>query len=129
MDSLSRAVSQFCSLYFLTHSLHLGFVMELTTACGCRWAGGSGSCAKLLTGSYDGSVRMLDPSTATFELLVTDEEAEYSAMDCLADATSGSAVPSVVLLPCQMDIVLKICPCHAAVPCASCSQTPLFMVF
>ncbi len=54
-----------------------------------RWAGGSGNCAKLVTASYDGSVRMLDPSTATFELLVTDPEAEYSAMDCLADASSG----------------------------------------
>ena len=57
--------------------------------CTCRWAGGAGSCAKLLTASYDGSVRMLDPTTATFELLVTDPDAEYSAMDCLADATSG----------------------------------------
>lgn len=55
----------------------------------CRWAGGGGSCGKLLTGSYDGSVRMLDPSTATFDLLVSDEDAEFSAMDCLADATSG----------------------------------------
>lgn len=55
----------------------------------CRWAGGGGSCGKLLTGSYDGSVRMLDPSTATFQLLVTDEDAEFSAMDCLADAASG----------------------------------------
>ena len=55
----------------------------------CRWAGGNGSCAKLLTASYDGSVRLLDPATAMFELLVTDEEAEYSAMDCLADASSG----------------------------------------
>lgn len=54
-----------------------------------RWAGGGGNCAKLVTASYDGSVRMLDPSTATFELLVTDPEAEYSAMDCLADASSG----------------------------------------
>ncbi|DBB11441.1 hypothetical protein WJX82_009846 [Trebouxia sp. C0006] len=56
---------------------------------GLRWAGGRGNCAKLVTASYDGSVRMLDPSTATFELLVTDPEAEYSAMDCLADASSG----------------------------------------
>ena len=59
------------------------------TCVACRWAGGSGSCGKLLSGSYDGSVRMLDPSTATFELLVTDEDAEFSAMDCLADATLG----------------------------------------
>jgi len=58
-----------------------------------RWAGGNGSCAKLVTASYDGSVRMMDPATATFELLVTDEEAEYSAMDCLSDATSGCAMP------------------------------------
>ena len=57
--------------------------------CTFRWAGGRGGCAKLLSASYDGSVRMLDPTTATFELLVTDPDAEYSAMDCLADATSG----------------------------------------
>lgn len=42
-----------------------------------------------MSASYDGSVRMLDPFTATFDLLVTDPEAEYSAMDCLADAASG----------------------------------------
>ena len=55
----------------------------------CRWAGGNGSCGKLLSGSYDGSVRMLDPSTGAFELLLSDDEAEFSAMDCLASAASG----------------------------------------
>ena len=67
----------------------------------CRWAGGNGSCGKLLTGSYDGSVRMLDPSTATFELLVSDQEAEFSAMDCLADATSGSVRTIYCIYPRQ----------------------------
>ncbi|KAL3141680.1 hypothetical protein ABBQ32_004368 [Trebouxia sp. C0010 RCD-2024] len=56
---------------------------------GLRWAGGNGNCGKLVSGSYDGSVRMLDPTTATFELLLSDEEAEFSAMDCLASAASG----------------------------------------
>lgn len=42
-----------------------------------------------MTASYDGSVRCMDPVTASFDLLVTDPDAEYSALDCLADASSG----------------------------------------
>lgn len=51
-----------------------------------------------MTASYDGSVRLMDPVTATFQLLVTDEEAEFSALDCLADASSGSALLQSPLL-------------------------------
>ena len=50
----------------------------------CRWAGGSGAACKLFTASYDGSLRMLDPQAGRFELLITDEDAEYSAMDCMS---------------------------------------------
>lgn len=50
----------------------------------CRWAGSS-AASKLLTGSYDGSLRCLDPSTGSFDLIVSSEEAEFSAMDCSMD--------------------------------------------
>ena len=50
----------------------------------CRWGGSTGA-PKLFSGSYDGSVRCLDPSTASFEVVVSSEEAEFSAMDVTAD--------------------------------------------
>ena len=77
----------------MTHVTVVVTIVIMVVGRAYRWAGGSGACGKLLSGSYDGSVRLLDPATATFELLVSDEEAEYSAMDCLAAATSGSATP------------------------------------
>lgn len=49
-----------------------------------RWAGSSGA-PKLFSGSYDGSMRCLDPSTGQFEVVVSNEEADFSAMDCTAD--------------------------------------------
>lgn len=64
-----------------------------------------GGAAKLMTASYDGSVRCLDPVTASFDLLVTDSDAEFSALDCLADASSGLVTVPVLLcqpLPCSM---------------------------
>lgn len=50
----------------------------------CRWAGN-----KLFTSSYDGSVRMLDAKTAQFALVLTDQEADFSALDMLADGSTG----------------------------------------
>jgi len=51
----------------------------------CRWAGASGSAPKLFTSSYDGSLRCLDPQAGDFQLVVSSEDAEFSAMDCSAD--------------------------------------------
>lgn len=65
-----------------------GSVVLTASFCG-RWAGATGAAAKLMTASYDGSVRCMDPVTASFQLLLTDPDAEYSALDCLADASSG----------------------------------------
>lgn len=48
----------------------------------CRWAGGLGSSARLVTCSYDGSVRSLDLQKGEFEAVLLDEEVEWSAMDC-----------------------------------------------
>jgi hypothetical protein len=45
----------------------------------------AGGALKLFTSSYDGSMRCLDPSTGSFQLVVSSEEAEFSAMDCTAD--------------------------------------------
>ncbi len=55
-----------------------------------RWAGGSGAHARLFTCAYDGSVRMLDPNVAASELVVSDEEAEYSACDVTSDGATVS---------------------------------------
>eukprot|EP00884_Botryococcus_braunii_P002941 jgi/Botrbrau1/12648/Bobra.67_1s0014.1 len=57
--------------------------------CGLRWAGGQGADARLFTCSYDGSIRILDPSAACFSLGLADEESEFSAMDVTADSRSG----------------------------------------
>lgn len=46
-----------------------------------RWASGG----KLFTASYDGSLRCLDPAAGNFELVVSAEEAEFSAFDCTPD--------------------------------------------
>lgn len=48
----------------------------------CRWIGGTGSSARLITCSYDGSVRNLDLEKGEFDAVLLDEEAEWSAMDC-----------------------------------------------
>ena len=56
-----------------------------------RWAGGSGAACKLFTASYDGSLRMLDAQAGRFELLITDEDAEYSAMDCMSGRCPSSS--------------------------------------
>lgn len=56
---------------------------------GLRWVGGRGGAAQLLTVSYDGSLRRLDPGAgAAFSLLRSDKIAEYSAMDATSDGTS-----------------------------------------
>ncbi|KAK9868093.1 hypothetical protein WJX84_011731 [Apatococcus fuscideae] len=57
--------------------------------CGLRWAGGTGAAACLFTCSYDGSVRMLDPAAGSFQLVLSDEEAEFSAFDCTADGATA----------------------------------------
>lgn len=44
---------------------------------------------KLFTSSYDGSVRMLDPHAGQFTLVLTDQEAEFSALDMTADGHTG----------------------------------------
>lgn len=55
----------------------------------CRWAGSTGAAARLFTCSYDGSVRMLDPAAGSFQLVLSDEDAEFSAFDCTADGNSA----------------------------------------
>ena len=50
-----------------------------------RWAGDSSAASKLFTASYDGSLRCLDPGAGEFQLVVSSEDAEFSAMDCTAD--------------------------------------------
>ena len=52
----------------------------------CRWAGD-----QLVTASYDGSVRMLDAgaSPAAFRLALSDEEAEFSALDVAPDSMTA----------------------------------------
>ena len=60
----------------------------------CRWVGGSGSAAKLLSCSYDGSVRALDPGAGVFQLVHTDEDAG----ECLPRATRSHSVESQELL-------------------------------
>ena len=52
----------------------------------CRWAGD-----QLVTASYDGSVRVLDAnaSPAAFRLALSDEEAEFSALDVAPDSTTA----------------------------------------
>lgn len=52
---------------------------------GLRWVGGAGGAVRLLTSSYDGSVRSLDPGNGSFQLLHSDDEAGFSAMDATAD--------------------------------------------
>lgn len=51
----------------------------------CRWAGGSGSAAKLISASYDGTVRSLDLGQGVFEAVVLSDNNEWSAMDCTSD--------------------------------------------
>lgn len=56
---------------------------------GLRWIEGRGSAMRLLTTSYDGSLRCMDPGAAcTFSLLHSDEDAEYSAMEATPDSAS-----------------------------------------
>ena len=43
----------------------------------------------MFTCSYDGSVRMLDPAAGSFQLVLSDEEAEFSAFDCTADGATA----------------------------------------
>ncbi|KAK9842270.1 hypothetical protein WJX81_003820 [Elliptochloris bilobata] len=54
--------------------------------CGLKWAGDV-----LVMASYDGSVRVLDPSAspATFHLALSDEDAEFSALDVSADGATA----------------------------------------
>ncbi|KAK9823208.1 hypothetical protein WJX72_001110 [[Myrmecia] bisecta] len=67
----------------------LEFEPHYSYICGLRWAGGCGSAAKLFTASYDGSVRMLDPGPGAYELVLSSDDAEFSAFDCLADGNTG----------------------------------------
>ena len=52
----------------------------------CRWAGD-----QLVTASYDGSVRVLDvgASPAAFRLALSDEGAEFSALDVAPDGATA----------------------------------------
>jgi WD40 repeat protein len=51
---------------------------------GLKWMGG-----RLVTASYDGSLRMLDPSRGIFQLAWGDEEREYSCMDVTPDGSTA----------------------------------------
>ena len=57
----------------------------LSPALSSRWVSGGKTACKLLTVSYDGSLRCLDPATGRFELVVSSEDAEFSAFDCTPD--------------------------------------------
>ena len=52
-----------------------------------RWAGGTGASTRLITASYDGSVRLLDIEKGVFDDIVTDEDSEWSAMDSMKDTS------------------------------------------
>ncbi|KAK9799849.1 hypothetical protein WJX73_009741 [Symbiochloris irregularis] len=67
----------------------LEFQPHYSYVSGLRWIGGLGSSARLVTCSYDGSVRSLDLEKGQFEAIVLDEESEWSAMDC---TSKGSCV-------------------------------------
>lgn len=43
----------------------------------------------MFTCSYDGSIRILDPTIASFRLGLSDGEAQFSAFDVTADGRSG----------------------------------------
>lgn len=62
---------------------HYQFVSAL------RWVGGGNDC-KLLSCSYDGSLRLLDASAGLFSAFdgIFDEEAEFSAMDATLDGNT-----------------------------------------
>ena len=64
---------------------HIASCLASKAARACRWAGSQGA-PKLYSGSYDGSLRCLDPVTGNFEVVFSSEEAEFSAMDVTADA-------------------------------------------
>eukprot|EP00887_Chlorella_sp_A99_P003623 scaffold7.g3623.t1 len=80
---------------------------------GLKWAGGAAAAAQLFTVSYDGSARALDVATGTSQLLLSTEDAEFSAFDVTAD---GRRAPTAVLG--DNDGELCVLDCRANAPAA-----------